>query len=67
MFGTDWSLFADARVNQSQSKHFFLISRTNNSGCIGTTRPVIELIQDMVTNILTKFGADWIIPVDSRV
>ena len=65
MFGTDWSLFADARVNQS--KHFFQISRTNNSGCIGTTRPVIELIQDIVTNILTRFGADWIIPVDSRV
>ena len=43
-------------------------SRTNNSDSSGPIKSIIELIPDlMVTYILTKFGADWLIFVDATV
>ena len=46
----------------------FFKSRANNSRCSGPIRSIIELIRDlMITYILTKFGADWLIFVDARV
>ena len=46
----------------------FANSRANNSDSSGMITSVIKLISDlMVTYILTKFGADWLIFVDARV
>ena len=62
-FGTDWSIFADARVLTKSNMANILIQ-----GQITLTVPVIiELIPDlMITYILTKFGANWSIFVDDR-
>ena len=47
---------------RSQILQIFANSRANNSDSSGPIKSVIELIQDlMVTYILTKFGADWLI------
>ena len=64
-FGTDWSIFADARLlTKSNMANFPIQGQITSSGPI---RFIIELIQDlMVTYILTKFGADWSIFVDDR-
>ena len=67
MFGTDWSIFADASVNKV---NYGIISnsRADNSGSSGQIRSIINFNQDlMVTYILTKFGADWLILVDDRM
>ena len=65
MFGTHWSTFVDARVSDSA---IFANSRANNSDRSAPIRSIIELIQDlMVTYILTKFGADWLVFGDARV
>ena len=46
----------------------FANSRTNNADSSGPIKSIIEIVQDlMVTYILTKFGADWLIFVDARV
>ena len=66
-FGTDWLIFADARVLTNSNMANFLIQgqKTQSSGPI---RSIIKLIRDlMITYILTKFGADWLIFVDDRV
>ena len=64
-FGTDWSIFADARV---LTKSNFSNSRADNSDSSHPISSIIELIPDlMVIYILTKFGADWLIFVDARV
>ena len=40
----------------------FFISRADNSSSSGPIKSIIKLTQDlMVTYILTKFGADWLI------
>ena len=45
-----------------------LMSRANNSGRSAPIKSIIELIRDfIVTYILTKFGADWLIFGDARV
>ena len=68
-FGTDWSIFADARVSVNKVKYCkFSNSRADNSDISGPISSIIELIRDlMVIYILTKFGADWSIFVDARV
>ena len=66
-FGTDWSIFADARVLTKSNMANFLIQGqvTRTSGPITS---ITELIRDlMVIYILTNFGADWLISVDVRV
>ena len=66
-FGTDWSIFADARVLTVKYDKFSN-SRADNSDCSGPINSIIKLIQDlMVIYILTKFGADWLIFVDAIV
>ena len=55
-FGTDWSIFADARVLTNSNMANFLIQ-----GQI-TWTVLVWLIY-----ILTKFGADWSIFVDASV
>ena len=46
----------------------FANSRGNNSDSSGQIKSIIDLVRDlMVTYILTKFGADWLIFVDARV
>ena len=40
----------------------------NNSDRSGPIKPIIKLLRDlMVIYILTKFGADWLKLVDTRV
>ena len=64
-FGTDWSIFADASVNEVKHGKFSN-SRADNSDSPGPIRSSIELIWSlMVTYILTKFGSDWSIYVDA--
>ena len=66
-FGTDWSIFADARVLTKSNMANFLIQGqiTQSSGPITS---IIEVIRDlMIIYILTMFGADWLIFVDARV
>ena len=66
-FGTDWSIFADARVLKMSNMANFLIQGqiTDSSGQISS---FIKLIRDLlVIYILTKFGADWLIFVVARV
>ena len=58
--GTDWSIFADARVLTKSNIANFLIQ-----GQI--TRTVLVRLVLMVIYILIKFGADWLIFVDARV
>ena len=65
--GTDWSIFAGARVYTKSNMANFLIQGqiTQRSDPITS---IIILIWDLkVHNILTKFGADWLIFVDVRV
>ena len=64
-FGTDWSIFADARINKVKYCKFSN-SRADNSDNSGLISSII--IRDlMVIYILTKFAADWLIFVDARV
>ena len=66
-FGTDWSIFADASVNNVKYGKFSN-SRADNSDSSGPISSIIKLIRDlMVIYILTKFGADWLIFVDASV
>ena len=68
MFGTHWSTFVDARVSTKSDSAIFAYSRANNSDSSAPIKSIIELIRDlMVTYILTKFGADWLIFGDTRV
>ena len=67
-FGTDWSIFADARVLTKSNMAKFSHSRADNSNSSGPISSIIELYLDlMVIYNLTKFGADWLIFVDARV
>ena len=53
---------------QSQIQQIFANSRGNNLDSAGSIKSIIHLIQDlMVTYILTKFGADWLIFLDAGV
>ena len=66
-FGTDWSIFANARVLTVKYGKFSN-SRAVNSDSSGPISSIITLIRDlMVIYILTKIGADWLIFVDARV
>ena len=66
-FGTDCSIFADARV-LTIIYGKFSNSRAGNSDSSGPIKPTIKHIRDLiVTYILTKFGADWLIFGDARV
>ena len=66
-FGTDWSIFADASVNEAQNGKFSN-SRADNSDSCGPINSIIELIRHlMVIYIWNKLGADWLICVDARV
>ena len=57
-FGTDWSIFADARVNKVKNGKFSN-SRADNSDSSGPITSIIELIRDlMVIHTWTEFGAD---------
>ena len=68
MFGTYWSTFVDAMVYTKSDSAISANSRVNNSDNFGPIKTIINLIQDLiVTYILTKFGADWLIFVDARV
>ena len=52
----------------SEIQQFFQNQRQNNSNCSCPITPIIELTRDlMVMYILTKFGAVWLIIVDTRV
>ena len=63
MFDTNLMLWC----KQSDSA-IFANSRGNNSHSSGPIKSIINLIRDlMVTYILTKFGADWLIFVDARM
>ena len=65
MFGTNWSTFIESKKSDSA---IFAKSRENNSDSSGQIKSITKLIRDlMVTYILTKFGADWLIFVDDRV
>ena len=67
-FGTDRSIFADARVLTKSNMANFLIQGQINSESSGLISSIIKLIRDlMVIYILTKFGADWLIFADARV
>ena len=68
-FGTDWSIFADARLcKQSQIHGNFSNSRADNLNSSGPISSTIELIRDLtVIYIWIKFGADWLIFVDAFV
>ena len=60
-------MFGTLECKQSDSASF-ANSRANNSDSSVLIKSIIELIQDlMVTYILTKFGADWLIFGDARV
>ena len=66
-FGTDWSIFADARVLTKSNMANFLIQGHITQDSSSPITSIIELIRDLViTYILTKFGADWSIFVDDR-
>ena len=66
-FGTDWSIFADASVNNVKYGKFSN-SRAYNSDISGLISSIIKLIRDlMVIYILTKSDLDWLIFVDARV
>ena len=70
-FGTNWSIFADARVNIVKYGKFSN-SRADNSDSSGLISSIIKLIRALVViYILTKFGDDWlifvVIFVDARV
>ena len=66
MFGTNWSTFVDARVLTKSYSAIIANSRANNSDSSGSITSIIKLLRDlMVTYILTKFGADWLIFVDA--
>ena len=68
MFGTHWSIFVDAKEKSKSDSAIFANSRANNSDSSAPIQSIIELIRDlMVTYILTKFGADWLIFGDARV
>ena len=68
MFGTHWCTFVDARVQTKSDSAIFANSRANNSDRSGPITSIIELIRDLiVTYILTKFGADWLIFGDATV
>ena len=63
-FGTDWSIFADARF-ETVKYGKFSNSRADNSDSSGPIRSITKLIWDvMITYIFTKFGADWLIFVN---
>ena len=66
-FGTDWLIYADARVITVKYGKFSN-SRADNLDSSGPITFIIEFIWNlMVIYILTKFGADWLIFVDARV
>ena len=66
--GTDWSIFADARVLTKSKLANFLIQGQVTRDSSGLINSIIDLIRDlMVIYILTKFGSDWLIFVDARV
>ena len=66
-FGTDWSIFADASINEVKYGKFSN-SRADNLDSSDPISSIIKLIRDlMVIYILTKFGADWLIFVDASV
>ena len=68
MFGTHWSTLVDPRVQTKSDSAIFANSRANNSDRSAPIKYIIEHIQDLiVTYILTKFGADWLIFGDARV
>ena len=59
-FSTDWSIFTDARVLKSNMANFLIQGQITDSS--GPIRSIMELMRDLlVTYILTKFGADWLI------
>ena len=65
-----WYLFVSiCRCKDIKSDSaIFANSSTNNSESSGPITFIIELIRDLIiTYILTKFGADWLIFVDARV
>ena len=67
MFGTDWSIFADASVNKVKYGKLFN-SRADNSDSSGQISSIIKLILDlMIMYTLTKFDANWLIFVHARV
>ena len=67
-FGTDWSIFADARVLTKSNMANFLIQGQITRDSSGPISSITKMIQDlMVIYIVTKFGADWLIFVDARV
>ena len=66
-FGTDWSIFADARVKTVEYGQI-PNSRADNSDSSGLISSIIELIRVlMVIYILSKSGSDWLIFVDASV
>ena len=68
MFGTHWSTFVDAKMKTKSDSAIFANSRANNLDSSAPIKSIIELIQDLiVTYILTKFGADWLLFGDARV
>ena len=68
MFGTNWSTFVDVMVLTKYDSTIFANSRGNNSDSSAPIKSIINLIRDLVvTYILTKVGADWLIFVDARV
>ena len=67
-FGTDWPIFADARVLTKSNMANFLIQGQITQDISGPITSIIELVRDLMTiYILTKFGTDWSIFVDARV
>ena len=53
---------------RGQIQQFLQIQGQITQDSSGRIKSMIELIRDlMVTYILTKFGADWLIFVDARV
>ena len=69
-FGTDWAIFADARVLTKSNMANFLIQGQITRTALVRLVPLYKkkLIRDlMVIYILTKFGADWLLFVDARV
>ena len=58
-FGTDWSIFADARVNKVNYGKLSNSMADNLDSC-GLISSIIKLIRDlMVIYTLTKFDADF--------
>ena len=55
------------QCKQSQIQQFFSNLRANNSVRSALIKSIIKLIQDlMITYILTKIGADWLIVGDAK-